>query len=160
MPDSPVDVSSSEEEVSEPSQGTSTGTAGTSTGTAGRRSAKRKLFKTPASQPPTKKRASSKRSALWQYFETTNDKNVILCKLCDGKPYRTNNSSTGPMHQHMKADHPKEYKAYHDSEARNEQELVQQQKNQQKFILNPTITSVVVFIRIYSYLFVFIFIYS
>jgi hypothetical protein len=139
MPDSPVDVSSSEEEVSEPSQGTSTGTAGC-------RSAK--------------KRASSKRSALWQYFETTNDKNVILCKLCDGKPYRTNNSSTGPMHQHMKADHPKEYKAYHDSEARNEQELVQQQKNQQKFILNPTITSVVVFIRIYSYLFVFICIYS
>jgi hypothetical protein len=28
------------------------------------------------------------------------------------------------MHQHMKADHPKEYKAYHDSQAKQEQEHV------------------------------------
>jgi hypothetical protein len=111
----PVDVSSSSSSSEEePRPGTSTG----------RRAAKRKLFKTPATQPPAKKRASSKRSALWQYFETTADKNVILCKLCSGKPYKTNNSSTGPMHQHMKADHPKEYKAYHDSQAKQEQEHV------------------------------------
>jgi hypothetical protein len=116
----PLDVSSSSDSDSD-----SEPQAGTSTGRTTGQSVKRKLFKTPASQPPPKKkRASSKRSALWKYFETTDDKNVILCKLCDGKPYRTNNSSTGPMHQHMKADHPKEYKAYHDAEAKNEKELV------------------------------------
>jgi hypothetical protein len=111
----PVDVSSSSSsDESEPRPGTSTG-----------KRAKRKLFKTPASQPPAKKqRASTKRSALWQYFEVTTDKNVILCKLCDGKPYRTNNSSTGPMHQHMKADHPKEYRKYHEAQAKQEQEHV------------------------------------
>jgi hypothetical protein len=118
----PIDVSSSSDSETDGTDGTDP-VPGTSKGKTPR-GVKRKLFKTPKSQPPGKKRASTKRSALWKYWETTDDKNVILCKLCDGKPYRTNNSSTGPMHQHMRADHPKEYKAYHQTEAQHEQELV------------------------------------
>jgi hypothetical protein len=48
---------------------------------------------------------------LWKWFEPTDNKNYIKCLICS-QEYRTNNASTGPMSQHLKAKHKKQHREF------------------------------------------------
>jgi hypothetical protein len=97
--------SSSSDEGAEQTPRTSTTTKGS----------KRKLF---GATTPVAKRAravptaSTKKSLLWTWFKPSDDdKDYITCLICK-QDYKTNNSSTGPMSQHLKAKHKKHHREY------------------------------------------------
>jgi hypothetical protein len=53
-------------------------------------------------------RMSVTKAKIWKYFDRSEDKNILTCKICK-IACRTKHSSTGPMHSHMKVHHPDEY---------------------------------------------------
>jgi hypothetical protein len=64
---------------------------------------------------PSKRRKISKRNVLlWEYFEETNDPNVVLCKAtdhCKAKLRRPDGSTSG-MRSHFENRHPLLYVQY------------------------------------------------
>jgi hypothetical protein len=87
------------------------------------KSAKRPLFVETPGSAPKRARIQGTKSKIWEFFDRSDDKMVLTCRLCK-KECRTKHSSTGPMHSHMKVHHPGEMADFLLAEAKDEQTKV------------------------------------
>jgi hypothetical protein len=78
---------------------------------------------TTPSSAAKKARTSVTKSKLWNFFDRSDNKLNLTCRLCKIN-CRTKHSSTGPMHSHMKVHHPDEYADYLLQEAKDEKDKV------------------------------------